>query len=55
LQIKSVMLTLGAPPQSAEEIVTLGFMLTISANEPGTYLVERTTDFTNWQEVQQVE
>ena len=54
LEIEQLMLILGVPPQTGDEIGSLGFKLSLSANEPGTYVIERTSDFSSWQEVQQV-
>jgi hypothetical protein len=46
--------TIGVSPQTAGEIVSLGFKLTISANLPGTYVIQRSFDFKAWENTQQV-
>jgi len=54
LGIVELILTLGVPPQTAAEIGSLGFRLTISANLPGTYLIQQTPDLNAWVDVQAV-
>jgi hypothetical protein len=54
LGIVELILTLGAPPQTADEIGSLGFRLTLSANLPGTYLIQRTPNFSAWEDVHEV-
>jgi hypothetical protein len=49
LEIVDLIMTLGVPPQTAAEIESLGFKLTLSANLPGTYYVQRTSDFNTWE------
>jgi hypothetical protein len=47
-------LALGVPPQTTEEIAATGFRLTLTANLPGTYLIQRTQDFVAWDNVQEL-
>jgi len=54
LEIVELILTLGVPPQTADEIESLGFRLTLSANQSGTYFIQRTPDFNAWEDVQAV-
>jgi hypothetical protein len=54
LEIVELLLSLGVPQQTAEEIESSGFRLRLSANLPGTYLIQRTTDFNVWEDVQEV-
>jgi hypothetical protein len=51
LVAEPLVLALAIPPQSAEEIQGLGLRLALSANEPGTYLIQRTRDFQVWEEL----
>ena len=54
LEIEGLIMTLAAPPQSANEISNLGFKLTLSANEAGVYSIQRTSDFKSWEDIQQI-
>ena len=54
LPVDHLIVTLGIPSQSGEQIRNEGFKLTITANEPGNYLLQRTGDLTNWQGFEQV-
>jgi len=54
LRVSKFEIVLGAPPQSSDEIVTEGFKLTISADAPGTLLIQRTSDFVAWENIRQV-
>jgi hypothetical protein len=54
LDIVELMMTLGVPPQTAAKIESFGFRLTLSANLPGTYFIQRTSDFNAWEDVQEV-
>jgi hypothetical protein len=54
LPVDHLIVTLGIPPQTGEQIRNEGFQLTITANEPGNYLIQRTGDLTNWQGFKQV-
>ncbi len=54
LEIIEPIMTLEAPPQTADEIGDFGFRLTLLVNMPGTYVIQRTSDFSAWDDVQEV-
>jgi hypothetical protein len=54
LEVVELILRLGVPAQTPDEIGSSGFRLTLSANLPGTYLIQRTPDFNAWEDVQEV-
>jgi len=54
LEVMELVVVLDAPTQSSDEIGDLGFRLKLLVNIPGTYMIQRTSDFGTWEDVQEV-